>query len=446
MGGNIDFLRYSVDKSLNGNPQFNYRNLQQPFEAQFGFGDPTLEISNRQYGVYGQDTWAVNPKLTVTLGLRWDYESDQLDSSYVTPPAIVAGLTGRVSSSYFSSGNDRSPYTNAWQPRLGFSYDLRGDSKSVVFGGAGRYYDRLFLNATLDERYRLQFPVYRIQFSPDGAPGTVQWNDSYLSVAGLNGLIASGRANPEIFLLNNDTKPPYSDQMNIGYRQALAGEGAIATTVCGEYRGLHGCRRPALLLAGCRFGNVSSQTPRQETRTRASSSPRPPLHRSLGAPSCGRMPRPAAGRPGSLEFPRRGLRMARGAGSERDRISQRIAACHGTWLRTRQARQRRRHQLLDFSQGFDLPARQRTHPFLRSIRPPKEWGFAERSVDFRLEKAVVVGGVSVALIGEVFNAFNWTTYGCLNNFIPPEGNPSFGQPGCVTNLGRREQVGVKIRF
>jgi hypothetical protein len=102
--------------------------------------------------------------------------------------------------------------------------------------------------------------------------------------------------------------------------------------------------------------------------------------------------------------------------------------------------------VLDFSQGFDLAARQRTHPFSRSIRPPKENGFAERSVDFRLEKAMTFGGVSVALIGEMFNAFNWTTFGCLNNFIPPEGNPSFGQPGCVTTLGRREQVGLRVRF
>ena len=82
-----------------------------------------------------------------------------------------------MDSSYFSNGNNRSQYKNEFQPRLGFSYDLTGDGKSILFGGAGRYYDRLFLNATLDERYRLQFPVYRIEFSPDGrARATIQWN------------------------------------------------------------------------------------------------------------------------------------------------------------------------------------------------------------------------------------------------------------------------------
>jgi len=103
--------------------------------------------------------------------------------------------------------------------------------------------------------------------------------------------------------------------------------------------------------------------------------------------------------------------------------------------------------VLDFSQGFDLAARERTRPFDRTIYPDKTWGFADRSVDFRLEKDFRVGGnFLVGVIGEVFNAFNWASYGCLNNFIGPEGNPSFGQPGCVTNLGRREQVGLKINF
>ncbi len=103
--------------------------------------------------------------------------------------------------------------------------------------------------------------------------------------------------------------------------------------------------------------------------------------------------------------------------------------------------------VLDFSQGFDLAARERTHPFGRSIRPPTTWGFADRTVDFRLEKDVrAFGNVSVGLVGEIFNAFNWASYGCLNNFIPPEGNPTFGQPTCVTNLGRREQIGLKINF
>src|SRR3954469_15958828 len=64
VGANADSLRYSIEKSLNGNPQFNFRNdpangftFNQPFEAQFGFGNPNLTVSNKEYGIYGQDNW-----------------------------------------------------------------------------------------------------------------------------------------------------------------------------------------------------------------------------------------------------------------------------------------------------------------------------------------------------------------------------------------------------
>ena len=105
--------------------------------------------------------------------------------------------------------------------------------------------------------------------------------------------------------------------------------------------------------------------------------------------------------------------------------------------------------VLDFSQGFSLPARQVTRPFLRSIYPKKSGGFADRDVDFRLEKnfpVPVLARTSIGVVAELFNAFNWSNPGCLANFIPPEGNPSFGKANCQINLGRREQVGLKVNF
>ena len=463
-GANVDFLRYHVTKFLTGNPLYHFRNdpangftFAQPFEAEFGFGNPNLSANNQEYGVYGQDTWNASPRLTVTLGLRWDYETHQLDDSYVTPANIVAGLSGKVDPSYFSNGNNRSQYKNEWQPRLGFSYDLRGDSKSIVFGGAGRYYDRTFLNATLDERYRLRFPVYRIEFSPDGRPGTIQWNDSYLTPAGLHALIASGRTSPEIFLLNNDTKPPYSNQWNLGFRQAFGSwTGSLSYN---QVRGYHGFTWLSATGICCSalvpgFGNVIISDPEGKRYWYEG------VFLTLDRPIVNRWGAHLAWTHGkaeqtgndlfSLDFP-----SAAAYGrhevpdSERDRIvANAIFALpwdvhfstnlsFGSGAAT---------NVLDFSQGFDLAARERTHPFSRSIRPPKTWGFADRSVDFRLEKGVNVGPTEVVLVGEIFNAFNWASYGCLNNFIPPEGNPSFGQPGCVTNLGRREQVGLKVNF
>jgi outer membrane receptor protein involved in Fe transport len=464
VGANIDFLRYDINKSLNGNPVYLFRNdpangitFAQPIEAQYGFGNPLLSLDNKEYGIYGQDNWVVNQRLTVNLGLRWDYESDQLDQDYRTPANIAAALAGKVDSSYFSTGNQRKPFTNAFQPRLGFSYDLKGDGRSIVFGGAGRYYDRLFLNATLDERYRLQFPVYRINFSPDGRPGTIKFEPRFLTVAGLNELIGSGKTSPEIFLLNNNTKPPYSNQWNLGFRQALGKwNGSLSYNGVRGYRGFTWLSASGLccqaLVPG--FGNVIISDPEGKKYKYDG------LFLTLDRPFTGRWGMHFAWThakatqngndlfsldyPSAAQYPEHEV-----PGTERDRIvANAIFAlpwdvrfstnlAFGTGGAT---------NVLDFSQGFDLPARQRTHPFKESIRPPKTWGFADRTIDFRLEKGFPIGNTSVSVVGEIFNAFNWASYGCLNNFIPPEGNPTFGDATCVIRLGRREQVGLKFNF
>lgn len=465
LGGNLDLLRYNVDKSLSGNPQYDFRNdpangftFAEPYQAEFGFGNPNLSLNNQEYGVYAQDTWIVNPRLTVNLGLRWDYESHQLDDSYVTPANIVAGLTGKVDPSYFSNGSNRSQYKNEIQPRLGFSYDVTGAGKSIVFGGGGRYYDRLFLNATLDERYRLQYPVYRIEFSPDGRPGTILWDPSYLTPAGLHALIASGQTSPELYLLNNNTKPPYSNQWNLGFRQSLGKW--VGSLSYNNVRGYHGFTWLSASGICCQalvpgYGNVIISDPNGKRYWYDG------VFLTLERPFSGRWgvrlayTHAKAQQTGndlfSLDYPSAAAYGRHDVpGSEKDRIVT-VGTFALPWdLRfatTISLGSGAAFNVLDFSQGFDLPAREQTRPFDRTIYPQKTWGFADRTVDFRLEKDFrVAGNVSVGVVGEVFNAFNWASYGCLDNFIGPGGNTNFGNPSCTTNLGRREQVGLKINF
>ena len=84
-----------------------------------------------------------------------------------------------------------------WQPRLGFSYDIFKTGKTVAFGGAGRYYDRVLFNNTLDESFRLQHAVGEFFFSADGSPvlghPAVKWDPKYLTEAGLQEVLARGR-------------------------------------------------------------------------------------------------------------------------------------------------------------------------------------------------------------------------------------------------------------
>ena len=235
---------YDVKKYQDDNPIFDFNQdpqlgaFQHPYQAFFGFGNPNIGAHNNQYGVYLQDDWSVNSRLTVNVGLRWDYETDALNNNYVTPANVISELRGKVPANYFTDGTQRPNYKNEFQPRLGFTYDLSGKGTTILFGGYGRYFDRDTYNYGLDERYRLQYEVLQFQFSDNGLPRngspTIVWNPSYLSVAGLQGLVASGLGpKPQVFLINNGTKPPVTDEFSLGVRQQL-GELGLSASYAGS--------------------------------------------------------------------------------------------------------------------------------------------------------------------------------------------------------------------
>ncbi len=102
----------------------------------------------------------------------------------------------------------------------------------------------MLYNEILDERFRLQWGVRKFQFSQDGLPRngqpTIVWNDAYLSVDGLNQLIASGVApNPEIFLIDSETRVPETIQASLGIRQRL-GEDWLGSLTFARNRSRHG--------------------------------------------------------------------------------------------------------------------------------------------------------------------------------------------------------------
>lgn len=190
----------NITNNGNTSDQCNIRRAVAPTAANF---------RNKQWGLYLQDDWQVSDRLELNLGVRWDYEDNMLNNDYATPADRIAALNaldvtrfgiapaagqtyaqslalgGIRIEDYISDGRSRKAFKGAFAPRVGFSYDLFGDRRSVLFGGWGRSYDRTMANHALDE---------------------VQKN------------LAS---NGEIWLIRNDFKTPYSDQMSVGLRQAL---------------------------------------------------------------------------------------------------------------------------------------------------------------------------------------------------------------------------------
>ncbi|MEQ1725839.1 MAG: TonB-dependent receptor [Sphingopyxis sp.] len=209
---------------------------------------PTLSARDVQTGLYIQDEWKPDEHWTFNLGLRWDIESNSNNNNYITPPRIAAALRaypgwrarGINPEDYISTGRNRSPQADAFQPRFGFSYDVHGDRQTVLFGGAGRYYDRSLFIAGAIEQLTNADNIQTVFFCPGGGAsmgngrGTDAANCTQLTAAlrnpdNLRAFAASnGNAGGNIFVLNNDTPLPYSDQFDIGIRQRF---GSIQTSL-----------------------------------------------------------------------------------------------------------------------------------------------------------------------------------------------------------------------
>src|SRR5690242_5757885 len=183
-GLNFNHDTYDIDKRNDFVPQFHYAqtantgngnqnyNFQVPFELRFGSGDPFMKENNNQIGTYLQDDWTLIKRLILNVGVRWDYESNMLNTGYVTPntgriayldtlrlymnqpnansPSKVNLFVPLDLSQYIATGNNRKPFKKAFQPRVGFSYGIDEGYRTTVFGSWGLYYDRVPFDVAVD--------------------------------------------------------------------------------------------------------------------------------------------------------------------------------------------------------------------------------------------------------------------------------------------------------
>ena len=120
-----------------------------PFRFMYNSGEPAFTLYIYEFATFIQDSWRINPRLTLNYGLRYSYYS-------------YTGLD--LTSTAFSNFN----------PRFALSWDPIGDGKTVIRGGIGTYTANVVANIAFpNEFYKDVFlsnkfyPGYPDPFQPN---------------------------------------------------------------------------------------------------------------------------------------------------------------------------------------------------------------------------------------------------------------------------------------
>jgi Carboxypeptidase regulatory-like domain len=214
-----------------------------------------------EFATYIQDDWRVSPRLTVNMGVRWEYFGPPhnfqpgLDANFyqgvnVTPiPTSVNPTTNpffpRDNGDFalFATGTVEQRNHNIWAkdlhnvgPRFGFSWDTLGNQKMVIRGGFGINYDRIYNNVFENIRFNPPYFAIGELGTWRGEANTTPFQSTLVSFpfVGTSTYLQSPLT-PELRAMDQNIVTPYYEQVHIGVQYQLAKDMVVESNLIGTY-------------------------------------------------------------------------------------------------------------------------------------------------------------------------------------------------------------------
>lgn len=189
-------------------------NLVSPYVTSYtqGFGNFNFSIPRNIIGFWMQDDWKISKRLTLNLGVRYDN-----DIGIWSTPNLASGLTP-------SRGGDN----NNISPRVGFAFDLFGDRKTVLRGGAGLYYADIQANQVINQSIFNGETTLQVSVSKT-ATQNIDLSNPFNGSTGedfLSGKVPIPSQNLQ--LLGTPAITPYSFQASMGFERNLGSDWTIS--------------------------------------------------------------------------------------------------------------------------------------------------------------------------------------------------------------------------
>jgi hypothetical protein len=240
-----------------------------PTSAGFLAGDPTRNISQWLYAGYMQDDWRITKKVTLNLGLRYEFQAVPTEANNLFgnwEPALGFEQVGKNISSIYK------PDHKNFSPRLGVAWDVTGKGTTVIRAGGSIVYDLLSMSTYMSQQ-NLQnsatlfglgtVPTGATIFDaacPTGCPGVGNIFTTGVTIPGsslgwvnqttpiyptsVTALVTCSSASPcNTFAMNRNFRTPYVENWTLGIQHAFSGKLSLDVT----YVGNHGTKLPGVV-------------------------------------------------------------------------------------------------------------------------------------------------------------------------------------------------------
>jgi hypothetical protein len=192
------------------------------------------------FGFYAQDDFRATSRLTLNLGLRYEFQTTPNDLEGIQARFVNIQDSTQPPAPYgYTFGPPiKNPGLKNFSPRVGFAWDVFGTGKTSVRSGFGIYYDVGNIGAALEQEANAQ-PPYSVQYQVNSNQGvngvlnglgTITFPFCYSTLAPCN-IVQSSVAGLQT--INYNTKNPFSYQYNLTIEQQLPGGIGLAVSYVG---------------------------------------------------------------------------------------------------------------------------------------------------------------------------------------------------------------------
>ena len=225
-----DFIRdYTYAITPTGTAPKAYNN----FTQSFGLRDYTLKTPD--YAFFFQDDWHATHRLTLNMGLRYEYQSfpapqfpNNLNPTLAAATATVPQRYTQDEANAIIARTGSFPKDkNNFGPRFGFAWDIFGDNKTVLRGGYGLYFGRVpntFLSSAVTNTGGVGSQLSALSLSPSAT------TPSFPNVFDPNNPPARGSANLSITTISPQFENPEVHEIDIVFEREIAKNTALSVS------------------------------------------------------------------------------------------------------------------------------------------------------------------------------------------------------------------------